>query len=123
MNLSDVAPIGNRLYRRLVIGRTPHCLEPAGCQPAIQPITNRRYGAERRAGRAHSSSALGHLLAGSVLLLLLVSAFHSSAQSPPTEKGLFEAAKRAFNDKLFDRAETNFLQFVQTFTNSAQLPE
>jgi outer membrane protein assembly factor BamD (BamD/ComL family) len=62
------------------------------------------------------------LLFAALGLALLVSAPRGFAASA-VERHAFEAAARDFNTGFYARADTNFGSFVQTFTNSARLPE
>ena len=57
-----------------------------------------------------------------VLILLLTAGRHLWAASS-AENRAFDAAKRSFLEGVWDKAEEDFANFGQTFTNSARLPE
>jgi TolA-binding protein len=57
-----------------------------------------------------------------VLLMLLAIPFMAFAAAP-TEKGAYQAAAQAFQDRHYARAEAEFAAFVSQFTNSTQIPE
>lgn len=46
-----------------------------------------------------------------------------AAAAVPTEKGAFEAAAKAFQDRAYAKAESEFSDFTQRYTNSARVPE
>ncbi|HWX20484.1 MAG TPA: tetratricopeptide repeat protein [Candidatus Binatia bacterium] len=57
-----------------------------------------------------------------VFALLTLAALPASAANPP-EKNAFEAAESAFSGAAWDRAESQFAEFAQIYTNSPDLPK
>lgn len=65
---------------------------------------------------------MGRLI--SILFALLAAATPlSNWAAAVTEKGAYQAAAQAFQDRNYARAEAEFAAFVNQFTNSAQVPE
>ncbi len=55
--------------------------------------------------------------------VLLFAAAPGLRAAASAEKAAFDAASRMFNDSFWDRAESLFAQFAQTYPNSPRLPE
>src|SRR5512143_1275322 len=55
--------------------------------------------------------------------VLLFAAAPDLRAAASAEKAAFDAAARMFNDSFWDRAESLFAQFAQTYPNSPRLPE
>jgi TolA-binding protein len=58
-----------------------------------------------------------------IITFLLLLAGGLAALGKSAEERAFEAAANAFNDAFYPRAEQQFAEFAQTFTNSERLPE
>ena len=56
-------------------------------------------------------------------VMLLQIGLKSVAAAPPDEQRAFESAEKNLSSGFYEPAEKDFREFVQTYTNSARVPE